>query len=517
MSQTTKNDKNEDGNRKHLFQDENDSEFKFFEIVEDTIWGIIRFFFQFFRALFEMSLRPWYFGRNASFLRQQARIPKPFTFMAFAAIFASIGFRRLIAIFQILFCITSVRTLIRIQDFGVPDWLRDSISDFCKTIPENSFEIQGINNPDLLALSQGIDFGSFLITAIPIAIIVVTVGFVIAYVFKHKDKKELEKVIYIICYAAGYQLIAFSIAAIVFSGQVFTCIDQVRREGEFIGQCLLNPTNQALFSFLLLLWSIIAPGVILFFATINLKPKINGSIRNEFRKIVTISHIIEYHSLRIQKSLFLTRLFEKHWFRKEMRRLILFFLAIFSSPRKALFLILFLILFPILSPALLIVELSSVIITENLGLVRSVGTNIRKADRFICEVEYANLVNNKDLYITTVISGLELKQDRFLNKRETIMVGSFFDHDDSRFGIPIFENANFSVESWEAGDDYILHLEPNSRKWIIWYLSLPKELQEILNSRDVNTVEIKLQMSGLPYTGFPESSVCKAQSLLKVK
>ncbi len=360
-------DNSRSDSKKHFFevlQEKNDSEFKFFNYVEDAVREIIIFFFQVFVALGLMLFRPLHFGQTFSNFQENAKIPKPLTFLAFSAVIASLGFRRLIAIIQIWFCTSGILQIINFPEVQTPVWAKGIIFEFCRGTSES---FVGLSKPDILSSLRQVSIPSMLFMAIPITLIALSFALGILSLFKPQKPKKCQQVVDTICYSAGYQLVVFAVSTLWFSEQIFSCI--FRDPEQSFMECLGGSTVWFL---LLVLYTVLAPVPILFSAvekSSRTKQNLNQRSDAYLNRLVQESHDTRFiASLRK-----IIRNDKVKWFLKS----ILFSYFLFLKVLKKVLSILF---FIILSIVILITELTVTVIVERIGLVESIGIRAIQRD-----------------------------------------------------------------------------------------------------------------------------------------
>ena len=329
-----------------ILQVKGDSDFKFFQIVEDTIRGIIVFFFQVIMILGLMLLRPLHFGKNIPSLHRSIIIPQPLTFLAFSAVIASIGFRRLIASIQLWFCTSGIIRVVNSPEDQTPVWFKNIIFMFCRGIPE-SFD--GISKPDVLSSLRQINFQSMLFMAIPITLITLSFGICILFLFKPQRVGKRQQIINAICYSSGYQLLIFAIVTLWFSERAFDCI--FRDFGQSFVECLGRSNSWFLELILptLMLYAVIAPVPILYGAVAKYSETKQNLSQSKSDKCLT-----RFRNDKVRR-----------FFRS-----ILSGCSLFLEIIKKVFLILMLFVF---SSVLLVAELITTVITERMGFVEPIG------------------------------------------------------------------------------------------------------------------------------------------------
>jgi hypothetical protein len=339
-----------------FLQSKSASEFKFFKVLEDTVREIILFFFQTVIALGLMLFRPPYFAKNISNLQENFAVPRPLTFLAFSAVIASVGFRRFISIFQIWLCTSGYPEFIEV--IQAPVWFRGGISEFCK---KSAQSFDGISKPDILSSIRQISFPSMLFIAIPITLIALLFGLSVLSLFKAHKAQTGQKIIEIICYSSGYQLVIFAIATSFFSEQIYKyMLLEPERRYESLGW------EVAIIIFpLLILYAVLAPVPLLYSSVAD----------SAFKKLESKNGVIlkratkETYEIRFTKRLisFLVKL------TRQLLELItsIFFLAV--NLLKKVLLISFFIVFSIV---LLSTELIATVAVEKLGLVEPSGIRV---------------------------------------------------------------------------------------------------------------------------------------------
>lgn len=174
---------------KPLLAPHSNSEFKFFDLVEDTLVGLAAFLLRLGFLLKCLTLNP---ARMASLKTEYAeKIPRPFTFLGLASVVAALEFHRLYVFAKL------------------------KLNFFMLGQPE------ALLTPSIIDSLQRLSWTDALKVSIPVVAIVLSSAALLLRVLGTGPRETRLRALHLHCYGTGFQLLATAIALILFERLAF--------------------------------------------------------------------------------------------------------------------------------------------------------------------------------------------------------------------------------------------------------------------------------------------------------